>query len=264
MTEITESAIKLEEKDVPDYVIFIYLKFKLLVAKSYKAINKSEQAHELSIWIILFVNQYTDLTPSKFWLTAVKASALIQTQFCNAREFDDALQIIEKVAMKLTEQVTDHFLPTEKPDPSKVLQDNFYVFAYRKIVTQHLIYFMDFSNAETYLRKILNEELNFYQLVPKKPEEEKKEEEKKPEEGEKAEKPAEAPVNKEEEEKKDEEPKKAEFQKIDLDSIFLDSLDNQEILNSPEHQYTAKSHPLFKVVQTLLQLAECFAFRLHT
>lgn len=88
------------------------------------------------------------MTPSKFWLIATKAAQIIATQFCNAREFDDALQTLENVSNKVTEEVTNHFLPVEKPDESKVLQDNYYSFAYRKMVTQHLIYFMDFLNAE--------------------------------------------------------------------------------------------------------------------
>ena len=76
-----------------------------------------------------------------------------------------------------------------------------------------------------------------------------------------------------EEEKKEEEPKKEEdtkappapvkpkFEPIDLEQILLTCLKDKELIDSEEHQYSNKSHPFFKVLQTLMLLADVFSYR---
>ena len=67
--------------------------------------------------------------------------------------------------------VGEHFLPAEEEDDSKVMQDNVYTFTYRKMVAQFNIYYMDYPAAETQLRSILADELNFFKMNVKKEEE---------------------------------------------------------------------------------------------
>lgn len=55
-------------------------------------------------------------------------------------------------------------------------------------------------------------------------------------------------------------PLRQRFQTIDLASLDLSKLDDKTLLTSIDIKYTPRSHPLFKIVQTLLLLAECFSF----
>lgn len=142
----------------------------------------SQLAHDICMEIILYVRRQRDLNPTKYWLTAAKAAQIVDTQFCNAREFDDGLLVMEKVALPIIDQVGKYFVPADPEDDSKVLQDNAYSFTYRKHVAQHHIYFMDFVSAEKQLRGVLEDEIKYYGLAVKKEEapapvvEEKKEE----------------------------------------------------------------------------------------
>lgn len=106
----------------------------------------NDKAHQICSDIIIYVRQRKDLTPCKYWLTAIKASTIIDTQLCNAREFSDGIKILDKIAKEVVKQVTEYFLPNENDD-SKVLQDNMYNFAFRRHISQHQIYFMDFIEA---------------------------------------------------------------------------------------------------------------------
>jgi hypothetical protein len=54
-----------------------------------------------------------------------------------------------------------------------VLQDNYYSFAYRKVQCEYYINFYDFNTAETVIRSILKDELDFYGVRNKLKEEEK-------------------------------------------------------------------------------------------
>lgn len=133
--EITEDAIQIQKVEVPEFATYIYLKFRLLSARCLKATNKAIEAHSECTQIIMQVKQCQELTPSKYWLTAVKAAGIVSTQFCNAREFNEGLVYLEKVAMPIVEKVGDYFLPSEKKDESKVLQDSHYTFVYRKFIS---------------------------------------------------------------------------------------------------------------------------------
>lgn len=93
------------------------------------------------------------------------------TLLCNAREFDDALLFIEKISGPITSQVGLHFLSPEELDESKVMQDNMYTFTYRKMVAQYHINFMDYNNAISQLRLILQDELKYYGMVEEKKDE---------------------------------------------------------------------------------------------
>lgn len=232
----------------------MFFKYRLLQARIHKASNMCHLAHEISMEIMLYVRRQRDLNPAKYWMAAVKAAQIVDTQFCNAREFDDGLLVMEKVAMRTVDQLGKYFVPADPEDDSKVLQDNLYTFTYRKFVAQHHIYFMDYVSAEKQLRTVLEDELKYYRLTAKKEEAaSKKEEDKKEEDQEKA------VVEKKEEEKKDEvKPLGQRFHAIDFTTIDLSSLDDKN--PGVEIKYTPRAHPLFKVVQTLLLLAECFSF----
>jgi len=66
------------------------------------------------------------------------------------------------VGNKVTEMVGNHFMPPEKVDESKILQDNFYSFNQRRAVAQYHIYFYDYRSAEDVLNRLLKDELAFY------------------------------------------------------------------------------------------------------
>ena len=40
--------------------------------------------------------------------------------------------MLKNISQEITKKVYEHYLPTEKEDDSKVLQDNYYSFAYRR------------------------------------------------------------------------------------------------------------------------------------
>jgi hypothetical protein len=130
---------------------------------------------------------------------------------------------------------------------------------------------MDFVSAESQLRNILKDELAYYKLLKtekkKEPKEEIKEEVKVEEV--KIEESKEKEENVEEEKVKELKEKEVKvelkplikrFEAIDLTIINVESMDDQDLMNSVEVKYTPRAHPLFKVVQTLLLLAECFSF----
>ena len=66
-------------------------------------------------------------------------------------------------------------------------------------------------------------------------------------------------VKKEELVEKVEKPK---FLPIDLEQINISNLKDKEILESVEYRYSKKSHPFFKILQTLMLLADVFSYRL--
>ena len=41
-------------------------------------------------------------------------------------------------------------------------------------------------------------------------------------------------------------------------------LKDKELIESEEHKYSAKSHPLYKVLQTLMLLADVFSYKLKS
>jgi hypothetical protein len=211
-------------------------------------------AQDIVTSIILYIKMFKDMTPSKFWLVACKAAVVQSTQLCNAREYNDAIKLIENISGKVTTMVNEHFLPVQKPDDEKVMQDSYYTFAYRKQVAQHLVHYMDYSGALRQLKNLLQDELSFYgmkveEVAPAAPaEEEKKENES-------------AQAEEEKKDAKDEDddlptPPKDE---IDLSKIKLD-FGNLEL---PEHQYSRKSHPVNKILDTLLLIAECYTFKMR-
>lgn len=104
---------------MPEEVVYIYFKFRLLQARINKAIGMNHVSHSICNSIILYVRKFKEMVPKKFWLASVKAAQVQATQLCNAREFDDAILLIENVSGKVTKQVTEHFIPSEKPDDSK-------------------------------------------------------------------------------------------------------------------------------------------------
>lgn len=57
---------------------------------------------------------------------------------------------------------------------------------------------------------------------------------------------------------------KAKWIPIDLETIDLASLKDKELLESVEYQYSSKSHPFFKILQTLMLLADIFSYRLKS
>ena len=63
------------------------------------------------------------------------------TQLCNAKEFDSALMMLKNIGQEVTKKVYEHYIPTEKEDDGKILQDNYYSFAYRRSLAQFHIYF---------------------------------------------------------------------------------------------------------------------------
>lgn len=54
------------------------------------------------------------------------------------------------------------------------------------------------------------------------------------------------------------------FKPVDLDTIDKKCMDDKELKESEEFVYTKKSHPFFKVLQTLMLLAETFACKCKT
>lgn len=94
------------------------------------------------------------------------------------------------------------------------------------------MHFVDFRNAEAQLRNILEEELNYYGLK-------------------KADSAPFKPATKED-----------AFTPIDLEEINIGGLDNLE--QTDEFLYSRNSHPIKKVLETVLMLAEVFAFRLRS
>jgi hypothetical protein len=139
--------------------VYIFLKFRLLQAKINKSIGMNHKAHDICNSIILFVKLFKDETPAKFWLTAVKAGQLHSVQLCNAKEFDDALLLLNNISQKITQMVGDHFLQTHA---SLELQNNYYSFSFRRYLAQYHIYFFDHGEAEHQLRKLLADEIEFY------------------------------------------------------------------------------------------------------
>lgn len=69
-------------------------------------------------------------------------------QLTNAKEYDEALELLNNIGKSLTKRVGEHFLPAEKEDAEKVLQDNHYSFNFRKLVAQHHLHFYDYKGAE--------------------------------------------------------------------------------------------------------------------
>ena len=122
----------------------------------------NHKAHDICNSIILFVKIFKELEPSKFWLSAVKAAQIQSVQLCNAKEFDAALLLLNKVGQMITQQVSNRFLPCEKEDKSQTLQNNYYSFNFRRYKAQYHILFNDFKNAELLLRELLQDELAYY------------------------------------------------------------------------------------------------------
>ena len=126
---------EVNSEDSPDWIKYIFLKLRLLQAKVNKSIGMNHLAHEICSSIIAYVRSFKDLEPKKFWLQAVKAAQVCSTQLCNAREYDDALKLLENFGGAITKEVTAHFFNiTSKDDDDKVLPDNYYNFQYRKMV----------------------------------------------------------------------------------------------------------------------------------
>jgi len=99
----------------------------------------NHKAHDICNSIILFVKLFKDEEPSKFWLTAVKAAQLQSIQLCNAKEFDDALLLLNNIGLKITEMVGKHFLGSEpqeedKKKDSDELPHNYYSFSFRRYI----------------------------------------------------------------------------------------------------------------------------------
>jgi hypothetical protein len=69
---------------------------------------------------------------------------------------------------------------------------------------------------------------------------------------------------KKEEVEKVEKVEKAKFLSIDLEQINVSNLKDKEILESVEYRYSMKSHPFFKILQTLMLLADVFSYRLKS
>lgn len=89
--------ITLQKIEVPDHINYIFLKYKLIQARINKAIGMNEVAHEICNHIMLYVRQFQDMPPSKFWLTAVKAAQIQSVQLCNAKEYEDASKLLRNV-----------------------------------------------------------------------------------------------------------------------------------------------------------------------
>ena len=143
-------------------------------------------------------------------------------------------------------------MPAEFKDEDKQLQDNLYSFTVRKMVAQHHIHFVDFKTAERHLRNIFEDELDYYGIrIGEKEKEEEKEEA-----------PA-APASIDPA-KATEPAKKPEFKPIDLGKIDMACQDKPEFIDCDEYRYSPKSHPLYRIAQTLLMLAEVFAAKAHS
>jgi hypothetical protein len=65
--------------NVPDYVIYIYMKFRLLQARVNKAIGMNHVAHEICNAIIMFRRKFMHMTPAKWWISACKAAEVLST-----------------------------------------------------------------------------------------------------------------------------------------------------------------------------------------
>ena len=74
------------------------------------------------------------MTPAKYWLTAAKAAESQATLFSNAREYEDAIKLLKDVSTEITRKVVEYYLPAERVDKDKTLQDNLYSFTVRKIL----------------------------------------------------------------------------------------------------------------------------------
>lgn len=136
------STIKeIKSVEVPNEISYIFLKYRLMQARINKAIGLNGLAHDIVNSILVYIKQFSQETPSKFWLIAFKASQVQMTQLCNAKEFDSALLMLKNIGQKVIDQVSEHYLPTEKKDEGKVLQDNYYSFGYRIVQAQFHIYF---------------------------------------------------------------------------------------------------------------------------
>ena len=100
-----------------------------------------------------------------------------------------------------------------------------YTFTYRKMVAQHLIYFLDFAEAEKQLRSLLQDELRLYKLA----------------------KDAEPQIADVEDDKEPENDVKTEektgFEKIDLSAIEVYL--NGEFAQRDDFAYSRRSHPLY-------------------
>jgi hypothetical protein len=104
---------------------------------------------------------------------------------------------------------------------------------------QYHLFFFDFNNVEKQLRNLLEDELTYYGYIEK----------------------ADEQIVEKKEEKKDEKKKEVEaFVPIDLDRIDTDK-DIKDLETAEECVYSKKAHPLFKILKTLLMLAEVFAFK---
>ena len=225
----------INQVETPDYVVYIFMKYKLLQARLNRAIGMCQVSEDVSNSIMKYVQKFKVMTPSKFWLCAAKAAETQAAQLSNAREFDDALLLLKNVSTKVTAAVGEHFLPAEFEDKDKQLQDNLYSFTVRKMIAQHQIHFVDFKTAERQLRGIFEDELDYYGIRVGK-----KEKEEETDVAQKA--PASIDPAKETEPYK-----KPPFKPIDLDKIDLACLDKPEFIESDEFKYSPKSHPLFRI-----------------
>ena len=64
---------EIQQIEVPPHISYIFLKYKLIMARINKAISKNPEAHDIVNQIILYVKKCMTGQPSKFWLIAVKA-----------------------------------------------------------------------------------------------------------------------------------------------------------------------------------------------
>ncbi len=72
------------------------------------------------------------------------------------------------------------------------------------------------------------------------------------------------PTEKKEEVEEEKKVEKAKFLPIDLEQINISNLKDKEILESVEYKYSRKSHPFFKILQTLMLLADVLSYRLKS
>ena len=149
VTEIKDDdeALKITEVEVPEAVTYMYLKYRLLQARLNKSIGFANKAQDICTDIVMYLRQFKEMTPQKCWLTAVKAAEIQAILLCNAREYDDAIKLLEHTGLNFTKLVCDHFFGKSEDD-DKVLADNQYSFSYRKMVAQYHINFYDYVNAE--------------------------------------------------------------------------------------------------------------------
>ena len=75
MTVIEENdSMLINQVETPDYVVYIFLKLKLLQARLNRAIGMCNVSEETSNAIMKYVQKFKDMTPSKSWLCAAKAA----------------------------------------------------------------------------------------------------------------------------------------------------------------------------------------------